>query len=122
LHGDAAPPVIGAADIELIPQTLAIERVLADEQLPEGVEAERRHALAGDDRDRRRGQRLDIRPAGQTFVGGDADQQLPIAVVGRLVGARPRPVGLAAAQEDRFNLGDAHPNRSRLFDRSGRSS
>src|SRR5205814_781849 len=47
-------------------------------------------------------------PAGKPFVGADADEHLPIAVVDGFVRAGRGAILLLAAQEDRFYFGDAH--------------
>ena len=47
---------------------------------------------------------LDIGPADQPLIGGDAHQQLPVAIVGRLLAAGGRAIGLVAAQQDRLRL------------------
>ena len=64
--------------------------------------------VPGDHRNRRRGQCLDIGPAGQPLVGRDAHQKLPVAVVARLRGIRRRAIALRAAQQDRLDRGDTH--------------
>ncbi|WP_235936085.1 hypothetical protein [Devosia aurantiaca] len=72
------------------------------------MEAECAHALPRDDGHGGRSQGFGVGPAFEPLVGDHADEQLPVAIVGRLGAVGGRRVSLAPAQQNGFDLGDAH--------------
>ena len=68
--------------IQLVPQPLGMPSGSSPiSKSFSALKAQNAHPGTVDAGQRRRSQRLDIRPADKPFVGADLDQQLPVAVV-----------------------------------------
>ena len=107
LHPRALPAVIGEEAVHLLPEPLALQRILADQRRPQGLHADLPTGGRLDDRPTDVRLRLDVRPPGNAFIRADFDERdEPHAVrLARLGGVR---VILAGIEHDRFHIGDLH--------------
>ena len=91
--------VVDRAAVELVPETVDLQRILADQEMTQPAgDGVRRRGI--DDRFHHRRQRIDLAEAGDPLIGLDADQQRVLAAVGL------GDVHLRLAQDDGLDIGD----------------
>src|SRR5918994_5634026 len=102
MDGRSLPPVVNRAAVELVPETVDLQRILPDQEMTQPAgDGVRRRSI--DDRFHHRWQRIDLAEPGDPGVRLDADQQCVLAPVGL------GDVHLRLAQDDGLDIRDLHP-------------